>query len=274
MENQVLMSILTMGGLGLFFSIFLAIANQKLKVEENPLIGKINELLPGANCGGCGYAGCYDFATKVVEGKVSPSKCTVNEPENTKEIGKLLGVEVETSKKMVARVLCAGGNAEANRKMTEYYGPMSCAAMHILSGGEKLCFFGCLGGGDCVQACPFGGIFMNKNGLPVVIEELCTGCGMCAKACPRNVIEIHPIDRQIFVFCKNQDDPKTSTLVCKVACNGCGVCARKLDGAIKIEEHLARINYEALEKLETVPVEICKSGALRKIQSRTNGNFN
>lgn len=271
MENSVLMAILTMGGLGFFFSVFLAIANQKLRVEENPLIAKVNELLPGANCGGCGFAGCYDFATKVVEGITSPSKCPVNDPDNAIEIGKLIGIEVDRSTKLVARVLCAGGNYQANRKMVEYYGPMSCSAMHVLSGGEKLCFYGCLGGGDCVQACLFGGIFMNENGLPIIAEDLCTGCGLCANACPRNVIELHPVERKIFVLCKNHDDPKTSTQVCKVACNGCGICARKLDGAVTIVDHLAVINYEALQQNDSFPVEICKSGALVKIGDNGNG---
>ncbi|MCX7908780.1 MAG: RnfABCDGE type electron transport complex subunit B [Ignavibacteria bacterium] len=274
MESQLVLSILTMGGLGLFFSIFLAIANEKLRVEENPLISKINELLPGANCGGCGFAGCYDFATKVVEGKVKPTKCPVNDPENTNEIGKLLGIEVETTTKMVARVLCKGGNAEAVKKDTEYLGPRTCLAMHYLSGGEKLCFYGCLGGGDCVLACPFGGIVMNNNGLPVVIEELCTGCGMCVQACPRNVIELYPVDVDVLVLCKNLDDPKTSSQVCKVACNGCGVCARKLDGAVTILDNLARINIEKIKNLETVPVEICKTGALTKIKAKGNGSLN
>lgn len=272
MENTLLLAILTMGGLSLFFAIFLAIADKKLRVEENPLIGKINEFLPGANCGGCGFAGCYAFATSVVEGKASPTGCPVNDSDNNVEIGKLMGMEVDSSTKMVARVLCSGGNAEANFKMTEYYGPMSCATMDILSGGEKLCFYGCLGGGDCVVACPFNAIFMNENAIPVVIDELCTGCGLCAKACPRDVIEIHPIDRDTFIFCKNHDDPKTSTQVCKVACSGCGSCARKSDGAIIVSDYLGKIDYGVLERVGKAPIEFCKTGALKQIKQ--NGNFN
>ncbi|ROL56101.1 electron transporter RnfB [Bacteroidetes/Chlorobi group bacterium Naka2016] len=273
MENTVLMAIFTMSGLSLFFSIFLGFADKFLRVEENPLIAKVNELLPGANCGGCGFAGCYDFATKVVEGKVEPSACSVNDSDNVKEIGALLGKEVQSGPKLVARIMCKGGKAEAVRKQTEYHGPKTCLAMHVLSGGDKLCFYGCLGGGDCVNVCPFQAMFMNSNGLPVVIDELCTGCGICVQNCPRNIIELHPIDRKVFVFCKNQDDPRTSAQVCKVACTGCSVCARKLDGAVKIENNLAFLNYEALEKLETVELsEICKTGALSKLKG--NGNFN
>jgi len=272
MEDTLTIAILTMGGLSLFFAAFLAIADKKLRVDENPLIGKIVDLLPGANCGGCGFAGCYDYATKVVEGKASPTGCPVNTSENNIEIGKLMGIEVDTKVKMVARVLCNGGNAEANYKMTEYYGPMSCATMDILSGGEKLCFYGCLGAGDCVSACPFNAIFINPNGLPVVIDELCTGCGLCAKACPRDVIEIHPIDRNIFIFCKNHDDPKTSTQVCKVACTGCGTCARKSQGAIQVENYLGKIDYAIMDQVGRAPIELCRTGALKQITNNGNAN--
>lgn len=235
MDLNILIAIATMGGLGFVFAGALAIADRKLSVEENPLIGLISDILPGANCGACGKAGCYDFSVHVVDGSVGPNGCPVGGQDVANDIAALLGIEAGTAVKIVARVLCRGGNIEVARKMVEYRGPRSCATMDLVSGGTKMCQYGCMGGGDCVEACTFNAIYLNDNGLPVVVDELCTGCGMCVKACTRNIIELHPADREVFVFCKSHDDPKTSTAVCDVACSGCGICARKSDGGVIME---------------------------------------
>jgi len=263
--NIALLALATMGGLGLFFAVFLAFADKKLKVEENPKVQQIYEMIPNANCGACGCAGCYDFAVKVVEGKVPPEGCLVGGADLAVEIGKILGVEVGQATRYVARVLCKGGNLEARRKNVVYEGPQSCATMALVSGGDKLCLYGCLGGGDCVEACQFNAIYMNDNGLPEVIEDLCVGCGMCAKACPRNIIEMHPIERNVFVFCKNQDDPKKARTVCSVACIGCGICARKSEGAIAMENNLAFIKDYDLIDTSKIPFEKCPTKAIHFI---------
>ena len=260
-------AIATMGGLGFFFAGALAIADKKLRVEENPLIGEVNEILPNANCGACGNAGCYDFAVKVVEGTATANGCPVGGTDVTEEISRILGIDAGDTTKLVARILCNGGIAEAARKSADYIGPKSCAVEAIVSGGDKLCLYGCLGGGDCVNACQFDAIYINGNGLPEVIEELCTGCGLCAKACPRGVIEIHPIDRELFVFCKNQDDPKTSRKVCTVSCIGCQICARKSDGGVVMQNNLAIIDYEKLD-ISKVPVEKCSTKAIGTIKKK------
>ena len=211
MDLSLIIAVSTMGGLGLIFAGALAVADKKLRVEEDPKIEKINEVLPNANCGACGNAGCYDFAVKVVEGKAAANGCPVGGKDVVDEISSILGIDGGDSVKLVARVLCRGGNNEAAVKEVSYSGPQNCAVQALVSGGEKLCLYGCLGGGDCVAACQFDAMYMNENGLPMVIDELCTGCGLCAKACPRGVIEIHPEDRNLFVFCKNQDDPENFT---------------------------------------------------------------
>lgn len=261
MEVTFLIAIATMGGLGFLFAGGLAIADKKLRVEEDPKIAKVNDILPGANCGGCSKAGCYDFAVGVVDGSVPINGCPVGGSETAADIAKILGVEVQDSVKMVPRVLCKGGNIEAAKKSTEYYGPLSCSAMHIVAGGNKKCSYGCLGGGDCVEACPFDAMVMNDDGLPEVIEDLCTSCGMCVKACPRDIIEMHPIDRNVFVFCKNHDDPKTSKEVCDVACLGCGICARKSDGAIEMDTFLPIVDYDKLDET-IIPFDKCRTGAI------------
>ncbi|MBU2492809.1 MAG: RnfABCDGE type electron transport complex subunit B [Bacteroidetes bacterium] len=273
MDLTLIIAIATMGGLGFLFAGGLAIADKKLRVEENPLIGKINDLLPGANCGACGKAGCYDYAVNIVENNAPVNGCPVGGNETAVLIAEILGVETNASVKMIPRILCRGGNSEAVKKMAEYFGPLSCSAMDIVSGGDKLCYYGCLGGGDCVNACPFNAMLMNSDGIPEVIEELCTGCGMCVKACPRNVIEMHPQDRNVFVYCKNQDDPKRSKDVCTVSCMGCGICARKSEGGVEIVNNLAVINYDKFVE-SNIPFDKCKTKAIDRIDKISTGQNN
>jgi len=261
MDTTLIIAIITMGGLGIFFAAGLAFADKKLRVEENPMIGKVNDLLPGANCGACGKAGCYDFAVNIVAGSASINGCPVGGNDTADEIGELLGLKAEATIKNVARVLCNGGNLEAKKRDVNYIGPQNCTAQTFVSGGDKACNYGCLGGGDCVDACLFNAIFINDNGLPIVIDELCTGCGACVKACPRSIIEMHPINRNMYVFCKNHDDPKASKDVCKVACIGCGICARPSEGAIEVINGLAKVDYAKLKE-EIIPVEKCPTKAI------------
>lgn len=262
MGTTLIIAIVTMGGLALIFAAFLAIADKKLRVEENPLIGKVNDALPGANCGACGKAGCYDFAVNVVDGTAEVNGCPVGGSETAHALAEIMGVEAGSSVKMIPRIMCKGGNQTANDKLVEYYGPMTCAAMDVVSGGTKQCFYGCLGGGDCVVACPFDAMVMNnETGLPEVIEDLCTSCEMCVKACPRDIIEMHPQDRNVFVFCNNHDDPKKAREVCDVACTSCAACARNTNGAIQMINNLAVIDYSRIDE-STIAFDKCKSGAI------------
>lgn len=267
MTDTLLVALTTMGGLGFIFAGGLAIADKKLRVVENPLIEKINDVLPGANCGACGKAGCYDFAVNVVDGKMPMNGCPVGGADVANLIADILGVESEITIKEVPRILCRGGNFEAKEKPTSYDGPQSCSVIELVAGGSKLCEYGCLGGGDCVSACQFGALFMNDNNLPEVIEDLCTGCGLCVKACSRNIIEMHPIDRNIFVFCKNHDNPKRSKEVCSAACTGCGICARNSDGGVKINNNLADINYDVFYA-SIIPFDKCRTKAISPLNRK------
>jgi len=259
-------AIATMGGLGLLFAAALAIADKKLRVEENPLIGQIHEVLPGANCGACGYAGCYDFAVQVVEGNAQCSGCPVGGQETTDEVSALMGMESAENIRWIARVLCRGGLREAHCRETDYVGPRNCSVQAVV-GGNKVCIYGCLGGGDCVEACGFNALFMNDNGLPAVVDAFCTGCGMCVSACPRGIIEIHPEDRTLFVFCKNHDGAKEANVMCDAACIGCGICARKSEGAITMTDQLAVIDYGKLDP-SIIPIDKCRSGAIGYLQGK------
>ena len=240
-------ALLTMGGLGLLFAAFLAIADKFLSVEENPLIAQINEVLPSANCGACAKAGCYAFAEAVVNGESQPDGCPVGGSDTAEEVAKLMGLEVSTAEKNYPVVMCQGTYENAYKKPVDYAGPTTCVALDIVGGGDLLCSYGCLGGADCVVACPFEALIMGDDGLPQVIKSLCTGCGICEEACPRDVIEMHPESHKVYVLCKNEDDAKYSKSVCKVACTGCTACGRKSEGSIVFPNNLAIVDYEKLD---------------------------
>ena len=264
MTDILIIALTTMGGLGFIFAGGLAFADKKLRVQENPLIEKINNILPGANCGACGKAGCYDFSLNVVEGKIKVNSCPVGGEETANLIAKIIGVETEPSIKQVPRILCRGGKSSAKEKSIHYIGPKSCSVMKVVADGNKLCDYGCLGGGDCISACQFNALIMNEDNLPEVIEDLCSSCGLCAKACSRNLIEMHPIDRRVFVFCKSHYSPKKSIEVCSAACTGCGICERISDGGVKLNNYLAEIDYN-LFYVSNFSFEKCKTKAISYI---------
>jgi len=214
-----------MGGIALFFALFLLFAYKQFAVEEDPRIAQIEEILPGANCGACGYAGCRQYAEAIIKENAPINKCAPGGEEVIKKIAKITGQAVTEFTPMVARVLCKGGKGIAEDRAV-YRGFMSCAVADALVKGDKTCIWGCLGLGDCVRACPFDAMYMGEDGLPVVIEDKCTGCGECAKACPRNIIEIVPKTQKVFVFCKNEDKAINVRKYCKVGCIGCGICVR------------------------------------------------
>ncbi len=257
---EILIPLITMGLLGLLFSSGLVIAYKKLRVEENPLISKVEEILPGANCGACGYSGCRAYAQAVVEGKAEPNLCSVGGNEVAQQIADLLGIEVTETVKKVARVLCQGTIAIAKYK-GEYRGINSCFSAQIVCGGNKLCEYGCLGLGDCVRACPFDAIYIGSEGLPVVIEENCVACGKCVEACPRNIIELLPVFQRVIVFCKNKDKGSLARKLCERACIGCGICSRACPDGIKLEDNLAivfnplNLPEDCLPKLEKCPTK-------------------
>lgn len=260
-------SILAMGGLGAFFAAALAIADRKLRVEEDPRIGMVGDALPGANCGACGYAGCAAFAEAVVN-KIAPvNGCPVGGQDCADDVARVMGVDAGTAVRHVARLMCRGTKTAARDK-ADYAGPSQCATQDLVSGGGKMCQYGCLGGGDCVDVCNFGALEMGDDGLPFLYEDLCTACAACVTACPRDLFELHPVTREFFVFCKSHDDPKTSKAACDAACTGCGICARNSEGAIVIDAGLAVIDHDAVDP-SLIPLEKCKTSAIGWLRDLT-----
>ncbi len=239
--SVLIISIITLGALALLFAVILAIADIKLRVEVDPKIEEIDGILPQANCGGCGYPGCKNYATAIVNKGEDINKCAPGGQEITDLIAKIMGLEATATEKVVARVHCRGTEEAAKRKGV-YEGVKTCRAVALVGSGDKLCDWGCLGYGDCEEECPFDAITMTDEGLPYVDEEKCTGCGICVDVCPKDILELHPIDENIMIFCRSQDPPKQSRAVCKNACIACNICVRKCPtGALEMGNNLVEV---------------------------------
>jgi electron transport complex protein RnfB len=258
----VLGSAAILGGVGLTFGALIALANKKMKVWEDPRIDEVDELLPGANCGACGYAGCRAFAEAVIAGTEPPATCTVMSEGEREDVADYLGVSAGEASKVVARLMCAGGSDVAVQR-ADYYGVESCAAAVAVGGGGKGCTWGCVGLADCAVSCDFDAIVMNEYGLPVVDPAKCTACGDCVEACPLGLFELLPLDDHLIVQCKSLLEGDAATEVCAVACNACGRCAVDAPaGLIEMKSGLAVIDYSQSELENKDAIARCPTGAI------------
>ena len=240
--SMILIPAAILAGLGLFFGILLAVASRVFAVKVDERVPQICEVLPGANCGGCGYSGCEALATASVEGKAPCSACTVGGHTAAKKIGAIMGVTVVKRHRMRAQVMCSGGEEYAVKKYA-YEGAQDCLAAARLAGGDKLCPYGCIGLGTCVAACPFEAIRVEK-GVAVVDYRKCEGCGACIGACPKKLIRLIPFKSAHWVGCMSSEKGGVVTKQCKVGCIGCGICQRACEeGAITVNGFLAEIDY-------------------------------
>jgi len=251
-----------MAGLGLILATVLVIANRRLFVYEDPKIDEVEELLPHANCGACGTAGCRVFAEKLVVGELQPGACTVNSAEMNQIIANYLGVELGSQEAQVARLACAGGSNVAQR-YGDYQGVESCRAAALVAGGGKGCAWGCLGLADCERVCDFDAIIMDRHDLPQVIDDLCTACGDCIDICPRDLFSLQPASHRLWVACKNLEKGDLAEAECVVACNGCGRCAADAPGdLVTMVNNLAVIDYSQNAQASRVAIERCPTGAI------------
>ena len=230
MTSTLLSTILSLSLLGGLLAVVLYFIAQKFKVQEDPRIDQILEVLPGANCGGCGYAGCRAFAESFVKNPDNPDLfCPVGGNDAMKKAAAVLGREVQEKVPRLAVLRC-NGSCDVRPVLNKYDGSPSCAVASDLYGGETGCSYGCLGLGDCVTACTFDAIAIDpQTGLPVVAEDKCTSCGACVKACPRNILELRPKgpkSRRIYVACANKDKGALTRKVCSVGCIGCQLCVK------------------------------------------------
>lgn len=267
--NFILIAVAVLGGIALVSAVVLYVCSKKFAVYEDPRLGQVTALLPGANCGGCGYPGCSGMASALVKGADAGSLdglyCPVGGAEVMGKVADLLGMAVANTEPKVAVVRC-NGTCELRPRIAEYSGLRTCTAMNSCGAGETGCGYGCLGCGDCVSACSFGAIKINdETGLPEVDEDKCTACGACVNACPRHIIELRKRgvkNRRVYVRCVNKDKGAAAMKACKAACIGCGKCEKECKfGAIIIQGNLSYIDPDKC-RLCRKCVEVCPTHAI------------
>jgi len=269
MTHTVIWTIAIITVLGLVLALVLYLVAKKFKVEEDPRIDEVEKVMPGANCGGCGFAGCRAFAEAAVKApNLDNNFCPVGGNDVMAQVAAILGYEVKAKAPQVAVVRC-NGTCEARPRVNEYDGFASCAVKAALYAGDTGCAFGCLGCGDCAAACQFGALSMDPaTGLPVVDETKCTACGACVKACPKKIIELRPKGprgMREFVSCVNKDKGPVAKKACANACIGCGICAKTCTHeAITVEANLAWIDPDKC-KLCRECEAVCPTGAIHGV---------
>lgn len=241
--QNMIAAVCVVGGVGLLFGLLLAFAAHIFAVKKDERAEKILSVLPGANCGSCGYAGCGAYAEAVVSGEAPVNACTVGKSAVAEKIADIMGVEAGEVQECTARVMCGGDCASAVYKF-EYNGIMDCAAAAKFAGGAKKCESGCLGLGHCAAVCPFGAIRI-QNGVAVVDDTLCQACGKCIKACPKNLIKLVPKETRHWVLCSNPETGKEVNQSCKKGCIACKLCEKACAfDAIHVVDNHAVIDYD------------------------------
>lgn len=268
MNDLLFYSVSSLGGIGLASAGMLFVASKKFYLYQNPQIDQVRDVLPGANCGACSFAGCQSFAEEVVKRQdLSELNCPVGGADTAEGMAEILGVEVSIQQRSVALLKCNGHRLVAPPKV-EYQGVSNCQVSHALFAGSSGCAFGCLGDGDCVTACDFSALAMDQiKGLPVVDYEKCTACGACVKACPRNLYELRPIGEQgelLFVACSNKERGNFAKKNCAVACIGCSKCVKSAaQQEVAVVDFLSYITPAAdLEGIGVALSDGCPTGAI------------
>jgi electron transport complex protein RnfB len=256
----VLNSVIVLSVLGLLFGIGLGFASKKFAIKVDPKVEAIRNVLPGVNCGACGFPGCDGFAAACAKGQAPVNGCPVGGAPVASKVGEIMGSAAGDSRKMVARVKCQGTDAIALDKY-KYFGVNDCKAANMVQGGPKTCSNGCLGLGTCVNVCEFGAIEI-VNGIAKIDKDKCTGCKACIQACPKTVIELVPYDQKVFVDCNSKDRGKVVKDSCTLGCIGCGLCAKACPfDAITMINNLPVIDYDKCKNCK-ICAKKCPTGAI------------
>lgn len=256
----------TMLVLGVCMAWILGWANVAFHVEIDPRQEAVQQALPGANCGGCGFVGCNEYAEAVVAGVTTVDKCTVGGPSCTAALAAILGVEVQESWPYRAVVHC-GARLEDRLGRHPYRGEKTCRTANLVAGVQS-CTYGCLGIGDCRRACRFDAVHV-IDGLAEIDYDKCVGCGACEKVCPRHIISMVPFktDRMLVVACSNSDFGKDVRKACKVGCLGCKLCQKLAAGLITVSDNYPRIDYDKYDpqSMEAAEAAVAKCPAKRLV---------
>jgi len=268
---DIVIAIALLGGLGTVFGLVLAAASKVFYVETDPRLDQLNECLPGANCGGCGFAGCGAYAEAVLNGEAEIGKCAAGGNECAQAMAAVMGIKAEAVTRKVAMVRCSGareydaeGNLIKGAKMKAHYeGFSDCLSASKVGGSGPLsCKFGCLGLGSCTKACKYGAISI-KNGVAVVDEDLCVGCMACAAVCPRGVITAVEPNRNVVIACNSMAKGAVTNRACTVGCIGCSKCAKICpEGAITVTNNLAVIDYSKCKNCGDC-AKVCPKGLIK-----------
>ena len=240
---SIMKAVLTLGIMGALFGALLAVAAKAFAIKTDKRLPLVEEALPGANCGGCGFTGCSSYAKAIVEEGAKTNLCPVGGEKVAVQVAKVMGVEAETAQRKRAVILCSGSNSLAHTKY-DYMGTDDCVSVSKLGGGIMDCQYGCVGLGTCVRECKFGAIKI-KDFLAEVDYNKCVACGMCVDACPKGLIKLIPFESDVWVACSSKDKGADTRKVCDAGCIACGICAKNCpEEAIIISENSARIDYD------------------------------
>lgn len=258
---DIVIAVAVIGGIGLILGVGLTYAGKVFAVTVDERVVQVREVLPGANCGACGFTGCDNYADAVVEDGAETNLCPVGGSAVAEKVAAIMGVEAGAFKRTAARVLCNGRRSVSKEKY-DYQGIDSCAAAAQLFGGHKSCVYGCLGHGDCFKVCPFDAIVMT-GGVARVIEDRCKACEKCVAACPKGLIEMIDKTKKYSVMCKSRDKGAVTKRNCQVGCIGCTRCVKACEfDAIHMEGTLAKIDYDKCTNCGEC-TKVCPTMAIR-----------
>ncbi len=270
--TTIIASLIFTAVLGALLALVIGVAAKTFAVETDERVEVVADMLPGANCGGCGYAGCADFAKALAAGQVPPAQCPVASAADIKRIAEFLGIIAEEKEKLVAVVRCSGSAAVTRR--APYNGVGDCRTAVVVAGGAKGCDYGCIGFASCARACPFDAIEI-RDGLAVVHPEICVGCGKCVAACPKNLIALVPATVNVHVYCNSPEKGALKRKVCKTACIGCRKCVKAADSEsqMTVKGFLVETNYSNPPLSDLVEKAGCPTTALRLADQQAAGAY-
>ncbi len=260
--NDILVPMLILTAIGLFFAILIVVVTRFFAVEENKRAVEVRDLLPGANCGACGYSGCEAYAVALADSETDVGKCTVGGVSVANDLALLLGLEVSAIEPTVAHVMCQG-TTEHTSKRYAYSGTISCSAAHGLFSGPNSCTYGCIGFGDCVYHCPYGAIDL-IDGIAVINEKKCKACGLCVQTCPKKIIFMVPKrEGATMVSCRNKWPGAQTRKNCTIGCIGCRKCFNVCEfGAITMDGPLSVIDQSKCTRCGKC-VEVCPTHSIQ-----------